>query len=510
VSQGFTITEAGDCLLGGRLLHPGVDPLAAAGRELAKLLERAGPEDLLVLAGSGLGWHARAALDKTQGPQVVVYEPHAERRALMAALGPRLAEAEIASDNEALAEALGKRLLYEAKGGRVALFSPPAYGQGAPEVEAAARDILERTRSRAYVDHQTRQSHNRDWLGHLVSNIKQMLEIADATLLAGVLEGSPAVVVGAGPSLDASLADLAAAQGKALIFAAASALGPLAKAGIVPHLAFALEASDESRQFAGANPLRTILAAASSGHPHHFTRWAGPRAVFHLQPWLAGLAGQGHCLPTGGHATSAAFSLALLWGCDPVILVGQDLAYSGGRIHAQHRPGGEDESRPSTTHVPAIGGGEVETSHIMLSYITWYQEAAGFLRARHPERRVVNATAQGARLPGFEHAPLGPSLAALDSLSIDFDVLAGAMARLPHAAAGLLGGRLAQARADLRHTQRVLAEAGWQAAWDAAPADSAARAALQELGPGAGPDRAAEHLTIYMEALSAMAEGLHA
>lgn len=510
MSPGFTITAGGDCLLGGSLLHPGEGALEAARRELARLLEGAGPADLLVLAGGGLGWHARAALDRQGGPRVLVYEPDPQRRALMAALGPRLADAEIACDNEELAQALGRRLLYEASGGRVALFSPPAYGQAAPEVEAAARDILERTRSRAYVDNQTRKSRGQDWLDHLATNIKQMIELPDATLLAGVLEGAPAVVVGAGPSLDLSLRDLPLAQGKALILAAASALGPLARAGVTPHLAFALEAADESRQFAGADQARTILAAASSGHPRHFSEWAGPRALFHLQPWLVGLAGLGHCLPTGGHATSAAFSLALLWGCDPVILVGQDLAFSGGRSHAQHRPGGEDEGRPSTTHVPAIGGGEVETSHIMLSYITWYQEAAGFLRAHHPGRRVVNATAQGAALPGFAHAPLGEALAGLGELSFGHEDLARALTRLPRPGAERLALHLAQARADLRRCERILAEAGWQAALDAAAPDSVARAALQEAGPGASPERAAPHLSIYMDALAAMAEGLHA
>jgi hypothetical protein len=405
---------------------------------------------------------------------------------------------------------LGKRLIYEAQGGRVALFSPPAYSQGAPEVETVARDILERTRSRAHVDHQTRQSHGREWLGHLTRNIKQMVELPDATLLAGVLEGVPAVVVGAGPSLDLSLRDLAAAQGKALILAAASALGPLARAGITPHVAFALEAADESRQFAGAQQQRSILAAASSGHPQHFAGWAGPKALFHLQPWLAGLAGQGVCLPTGGHATSAAFSLALLWGCDPVILVGQDLAFTGGRTHAQNRPGGEDEARPETTKVPAIGGGIVETSHIMLSYITWYQESASYLRVRAPERRVINATAQGAQLPGFAHQPLAEALAGLETLEVGVEMLADGLGRMPRPHAGLLSQRLAQAQAELRRARRVAEEMGWQAAWEAAPAGSAARAALEELGRGGDPHQPGNQLDVYLETLFAMAEGLNA
>ncbi|MBW2322815.1 MAG: DUF115 domain-containing protein, partial [Deltaproteobacteria bacterium] len=107
---------------------------------------------------------------------------------------------------------------------------------------------------------------------------------------------------------------LAGVTDRALVLAAASALKPLASVGTSPHITFALEAKDESRQFEGIDHAKTLLAAASTSHPNHFLKWLGPQSLFHLWPWMAMLSGLGKALPSGGHVTSAAFSLRLFSG----------------------------------------------------------------------------------------------------------------------------------------------------------------------------------------------------
>ena len=505
----LTITSSGDCLLGGHLLHPGEAPLAAAGQELAGLLARSNPKDLLVLAGGGLGWHARAALDQAQGPQVVIFEPDATRRAFLGSLGPSLEGARVVGDSEALACALSQGLVY-GDSGRVAVFAPQAYCQALPELVGQTRQLVETSLARRRCDRQTLTCNQGQWLDNLASNFKYITRWADATLLAGLLPGTPALVVGAGPSLDQSLEHLAGAQGKALVLAAASALGPLARAGVTPHLAVALEGRDESRQFAGADPERTVLAAATSGHHHHFDRWPGSGALFHLQPWVAALTGLGQVLPTGGHATSAAFALALLWGCDPVILVGQDLAFSAGRIHASGRPGGEDEERPPTVSVPDLDGGLIETSEIMRSYIGWYQEAAGFLAAQGSPVELINATAQGALIPGFARQALKQSLEAMPPLPDELASLSGPLGALPRARVEYVSSRLTSARSQVRRCLAHLEMEGLGAALAQAPETSAARAALAGLPDGAGADQAGRSLLAMMTALRGMEEGLYA
>ena len=400
MNRGFSITDSGNCLLEGHLLHPGEAPLTAAETEISRLLDGGGPDDLLVLAGSGLGWHAKAALQKIQGPEVLLFEPDPLRLALMKCLGPDLNGVKIAPDEDSLLQTLANQLIYGGKD-KVAVFSPEAYKQAAPQVAASARRMVDEAVSRRQTDQTTRILRHGQWLENLAANFKRVLEYPDLSLLAGVLPKTPAVILGAGPSLDESLPLLKGISQRALVVAAASALGPLGRMGGRAHVAAAIEAKDESRQFVGSAGENMLLAAALSSNPNHFEKWPGRLGFFHLQPWVAELIGLGQALPTGGHATSAAFSLAVLWGLDPIILVGQDLAYSQGRIHASGRPGGEDEKRPEIIQIPAIDGGMVETSPVMQSYVAWYQEAAAHLKGLPERPRIINATAQGALFAWF-------------------------------------------------------------------------------------------------------------
>jgi hypothetical protein len=512
MSAMLEITTQGDCLLGGRLLHPGQGNLETARQDLAPLLAAARPEDTVVMAGLGLGWHAQAVLEHDPAPHLLVYEPDERRRAWAAALGPAWRggdKAVMAKDDEQLIEALAPRLVY-APAGRVAIYCHPAYRQAAPEVLAQAEAMVRRSQSRGQVEHANRGAKQRLWLEHLAHNFKHLLRMPDVSRLLGLGQGRPALVVGAGPSLDQSLAELRGIDRRCLVLAAASALAPLAGVGVAPHLALAMEAKDESRQLAGADPGRTILAAASSSHPAHFAAWPGYKALFHLQPWVAGLVGEGLALPSGGHVTSVAFSLAVLMGCHPIILVGQDLAYSGGRQHASQRPGGEESSPAKGLQVPAIGGGLIETSQVMQSYIAWYQEAAAYLARQSQESRVINATAQGALLPGFPHVPLAAALAQIPSSSNNFNFIARSLRAQKLPQASDLGLRLGQARAGLRRARAVLEQDGLEACRRQTDPDNPAGAALQMLGAGAGPEDAREALSFMTGVLRQMAEGLYA
>jgi hypothetical protein len=498
----------GDWYLGGQLLHPAQDPLAAARNELAGLLATAKPEDLVILAGCGLGWHAKAIRELDVPPQMVAYEPMAEMRRALAEQGPDLDGLDPAGDEQSLLADLARRLVY-GRVGRVAVFSPPAYRDALPEVNTTAQRILAETRSRGRVDRQTRMDKGGLWRENLAANFKHTLKLPDVTLLANALTGVPALVVGAGPSLDQSLADIRRASGSMLVLAAASAVKPLQKAGIKPVMALALEGADESRQFQGTDTSRTILAAASSGHPAHFDNWPGKQAIFHLQPWVSALTGQGMALPHGGHVGSAAFALAVLWGCDPVVLAGQDLGYTGGRFHAADRPGGEDYDKPDMTPVKAIGGGEVLTSAEFASYRGWYTEAAAYLKKAAPHRRVINATAAGAEIPGFEHAPLARAAKGLKPLGLGFQSLSRALDGLPLPSRRSLAGRLALARADLKRAARVALAQGLGAALAGTTPASPAGDVLGELPPDASGAEAAGALEQTAETLRDLEVNLH-
>jgi hypothetical protein len=507
------ITDDGACLLGGQPLHPPSMAMQAAAHEMAGILAGAGPSDTLVLAGSGLGWHAKAVLVQPKGPQLVIYETDAYRIAMARSLGPDLTGAKFVQNDEELVEALAERLVYGTNGvrpGRVAVYAPEAYRLAEPDLAGQAKSIAKQIVSRSSIDYQTRASKRSEWLNNLRINFKYILQCPDLTRLVNKFKGVPALVIGAGPSLDTSLEAMARLENKALLVAAASAIGPMAQSGMAPHFAVALEAKDESRQFRSADFNVTRLAAASSGHTNHFSKWPDKSSLIHLQPWAAKLSGGGLGLPNGGHATSAAFSLAVLWGCDPIILVGQDLAYSGGKIHASNRPGGEDEKRPELIDIPAIGGGLTKTSAVFMSYINWYQETAAYLARTGGRARVINATAQGAHLSGFEHMLLEDVLASLPEIQIQSSDLDRLVDKIPMPTASEVVQNVAAAGALVRRCMIALEQGGVQAALAAAGKDTAASAALEFLGPDTDIGEATERLQEMTQTLRAMAEEMYA
>lgn len=443
--------------LNGVLLHPAEDPLGAALGEVKNLVASLKAGDVVLQAGSGLGWHAQAILSLAPpGTHLLVYEPDPAKIALMTRHGPRAEGVTLVSEEAELASLLGRHLVYGTAPG-VRIFSPRAYRVTEPKLIAHTREIVERTCVRARSDTRTRQLRDAEWTEAFVENLLQSTRFPDLSLAEGIFSGIPALVVGAGPSLDQSLPAMAGTPARCLVLAAASALKPMMAAGIPPHGMVAMEAKDESRQFEGVPCEGILLGAGSRSHPRHFSQWPGQTGLFHTTPWGPALAGLGRAIPTGGHATSVAFTLALLWGCDPIILVGQDLAFTGGRIHAAGRPGGEEEKIPARCPVEGIRGEEAQTSPTMLSYILWYQEAAAFLRTKG--RRVINCTHAGALLKGFEHRPLGETLGEIPPLQGDIRDMTRGFSRFPRPGHRVLLQRVLQGLAAIpRLTARLEAQ----------------------------------------------------
>ncbi|MCA1905447.1 MAG: DUF115 domain-containing protein [Desulfarculus sp.] len=504
-------TSEGAWFLEGRPLHPARGALAAARAELVgQGVEAVGPGGLVVLVGQGLGWHARALLDQEPEANLLIYEPNSRTRALAAALGPDLGAVEVIGQENDLLARLAQVLVYQT-GRRVLVVSAPAYREAHPDLYQQVEKLVAEQVQRGRVDQLNRAAKRGQWLAHLEENFRFLLEYPDITRLAGRYCGVPALVVGAGPSLDQSLPLLAQQDLTPwLTIAAASALAPLVAAGLHPDLAMALEAKDESRQLIVADPKRTLLAAASSAHPHHFRNQPGCRALFHLSPWLPKALGQGAPLANGGHVTSAAFTLALLWGCDPIVLVGQDLAFCQGRAYARGRPGSDELAVAPTRSVPAIGGGEVETSVVMAGYIDWYREAAAYLTQRRTGPRLVNATAQGAWLPGFEHLDLKTALESLPTQRRSFARPLEAVRQLAPPPAWQIGQALSQARSDLRQGLNLLERHGVAALRQSTPPDSVVAELWDLTDKAEHPERTRAVLAELSQAMTRMAEMVYA
>ncbi len=244
----------------------------------------------------------------------------------------------------------------------------------------------------------------------------------------------PAIICGAGPSLEKSFAALCTAHDKALIFAGGSAIPILSRNQIRPHFAIALDPNPEEfdrlKQCAESDV--PFLFAPRVHHEVLATR-TGPLGYLKtdtgglFENWLEeklGLEG----IPTGPDmgpeafsVTTLAISYAYALGCNPIILTGVDLAYTSGKRYA---PGVEAEKGSSADPRALeqvlirtdLHGNPVET------LLKWVMEAdciSAFAES-HPETQFLNASEGGLGFDAIKNVTLAETLKGLKKANTEF------------------------------------------------------------------------------------------
>ncbi|WP_278337298.1 motility associated factor glycosyltransferase family protein [Clostridium butyricum] len=109
-------------------------------------------------------------------------------------------------------------------------------------------------------------------------------------------------------------------------------------------------------------------------------------------------------LSTYGSVAHSMVSVAILLGCNPIIFIGQDFAYTNDSAHSEyldtkHNSWKFNQVKSNTDFfVEGVGGGKVRTSIIL----DLYRRGMEKIIQEHPDIKFVNATEGGARMNGTE------------------------------------------------------------------------------------------------------------
>jgi len=224
----------------------------------------------------------------------------------------------------------------------VPVVAHPLRARLEPASIEGATAIGQRIAKNARANGEARRKFAGPYLLQTLGNLPAIAREAGVEALDGAFAGVPAFVIGAGPSLDANIPALREAQDRGVIVAADTALGPLVSSGIRPHLAVAADSSALNARHLTSAPEapEVMLAAEGSVHPTAFARFAGRTFTFLVSghepwPWLraAGITRGG--LRTWGSVLTSAFDLARQMGCNPIVFLGADLAFTGGRPYCR-------------------------------------------------------------------------------------------------------------------------------------------------------------------------------
>ncbi|MDX2116278.1 MAG: 6-hydroxymethylpterin diphosphokinase MptE-like protein [Planctomycetota bacterium] len=335
--------------LGGRALASRRRPLEEA-EKLALSVDFKQSATAAVL-GFGLGYHV-AALVRRGGSRslVLVFEPDVDLlRSVMerADFGPWIRGGNVRfltdpDDAAAINEAI--RGVEGLLGIGVQIVEHPASAPRLGERSARFAQTLTKVVAANRMQLVTTMVQMETTLRNLLMNADHYAASDGVGPLAGAAAGRPAVVVSAGPSLERNVRLLLdpAARSRVVVIAVQTVLKPLLALGIRPDFVTAIDFHEISRRFyegLDADDVRGVtLVAEPKCNAAILEAWPGPLrlAGSDLLDMLLGdeLAGEHAELQPGATVAHLAYYLARYMGCDPVILIGQDLAFTDGQYYS--------------------------------------------------------------------------------------------------------------------------------------------------------------------------------
>jgi hypothetical protein len=245
---------------------------------------------------------------------------------------------------------------------------------------------------------------------HTLANLKPILEDPGIISFKDLFKGKPAIVVAAGPSLNKNINLLKEASSKALLICVDAALKPLLHAGIRPHLVTTTERTEGTVDFytnlSGLEEIFFIYFTVL--HPNVYRVYKGPKIIASryqaFSDWLSLDPGS---LDGGPVVGNYAFMIAETFGCNPILMVGEDLSFKpSGATHVKGMVfGTQEEYRDDMAEVEGNYG------DILMTNRTFAEAKASLeMQIERFDGLCINATEGGAKINGALFLDLKTSL----------------------------------------------------------------------------------------------------
>lgn len=253
------------------------------------------------------------------------------------------------------------------------------------------------------------------------SNLLKLPQSYLADRLFGRFKNIPAIICGAGPSLKKNIEILKTLKDRALFFAGGSGITSVNSFGLDPHFGVAIDPNlTQVSRMVGLTGFETPFFYRNRLYhesldfihgPHLYNTGAGGYSLpgyFEKQLNIPA----GEPIDEGYNVINYALNLAHELGCNPIITVGVDLAYSGNesyppgiKVHALHDFKVDFKTKQSKEELiikKDIYGNDVITLWKWFREADWYSQFA----KTHPETKLINATEGGIGFEGVENMAL--------------------------------------------------------------------------------------------------------
>ncbi|WP_252233968.1 6-hydroxymethylpterin diphosphokinase MptE-like protein [Clostridium sp. ZS1] len=237
-----------------------------------------------------------------------------------------------------------------------------------------------------------------------VRNINKIVDSTIINQLKDKFKGMPAITVSAGPSLEKNIDLLKAIQDKFIIITGGRTLKTLLDKGVKPDFVCSLDPGDAS--------YKVIEKALNSEVPLVFCEvsnykmveeYKGKKIFFKDLDFVNItddlLEVEVDSLWLGGSVAHACISLGAYLGCDNIIFIGQDLAYTNNKYHAENASINKNnniEEDSTYIYVEDIYGEKVATTKVL----DFYRKNIEQMIIEYKDVTFINSTEGGANIKG--------------------------------------------------------------------------------------------------------------
>lgn len=216
------------------------------------------------------------------------------------------------------------------------------------------------------------------------------------------LKNKPVIIVSAGPSLDKNIDLLKEVNEEIFILATGRTLKLLIEKGIRVDMFCIIDPTEELmfKQIEGLANLQVPMAFLNTANHKVVKAYRGPKYIAYTEESPETQEGR---IDSGGSVATVALELAIKFGANPIIFIGQDLAYTNLKSHCNNSISMSTiENGSITKKVKDIHGKYIPTTLALLSFKWWIEQKI----RKTPGIKFINATEGGAYIEGCEHQTL--------------------------------------------------------------------------------------------------------
>jgi hypothetical protein len=327
------------------LLHNMEDPIGSAQRSAEKQEMKA--ENASILLGFGLGYLAVELAKKLEKkhPMIIC---EVDPAILKAALVHRDLTDVLTSDYIRILA--GEHIPLEewihnlASKFMTAKVDVVSYGPAVrlhPQAYERLTEIAQKESRAIILNRNTILKAGQQMMENMLLNFPEVMQSAGVRSLEGLFKERPAILVAAGPSLEKNVHLLRELDGRAVIISVDTALRLLLPLGIKPDIATTIDFNPKNFEKFANVPIDDDISLVyhPGGYYESIRAFQGPRFTSSRLPnripqWLMQYVEDKGSLPAGTTVAHLSFFLARHMGCDPIVFIGQDLAFPQNQLHA--------------------------------------------------------------------------------------------------------------------------------------------------------------------------------